>query len=421
VAVIKSEAIQALTAAALALPGMLPTAAEATQLETSITSDFQYGHYQESDNRISVDIFQGIVSIPVSNSLEIQTTWVVDTFSGATPVLTMPASSAHNSTGASGINGVDVSHLAIADEPVVQVMTGASTRETRYGVDLGFSYILDDLTFHASANRSEEPDYLSHGYHTGVDWEFNQKFTTLSIGFGQNFDEIKPTTRLLNSKKTDYHAELGFSQVISKQSLLHAGINYTYSHGYLSNPYKKVFIQGNTMGSGLESGGFSHVFYENRPNNRDQWSMSIGYIQYVAALDGAIHFDYRFFADSWDISSHTFQAVYHQPIAKGWMLTPRVRCYSQTAANFYQSFYTAPRIDNTYSSDFRLAGFGTLSGGVMLTKEWQAISTFIETIKLELGFEYSTHAADLQLGGKIGTDVTDFNYLLFTSSLKIKF
>ena len=420
VAATKSDAIQALTAAALALPGMLPPA-EAAQASNKPEIDFQYGHYQESSERISVDIYQGLAVLPVSKALETQGSWVVDTFSGATPVLTMPASVAQATSGASGINGVDDSKTVTAGEQAVQVMTGASTRETRYGLDLGFSYFLDNLTLHASGGRSEEPDYLSHAYHVGVDWEFNQKLNTLSLGFGQNFDQVEPTTRPLSEGKTEHHIQLGFSQILSKKSLLRLSAGYTHSSGYLSNPYKKVFIQGLAAGSSLQSGGFNNVFYENRPDRRDQWSVSLGYIQYFSMPDSALHLDYRYFTDNWNIASHTFEAVYYQPLAKGWMLTPRLRYYSQTEADFYQDFYVAPRMDNHYSSDFRLAGFGTLSGGLKVSREWQRVSTLTESIKLEAGFEYSAHAAALQLGGQTASSLTDFNYLLFTGALKIEF
>ena len=420
VAVIRSDAIKALTAAALALPGMLPKA-EAAQAVIEPIADFQYGHYQESDDRISVDIYQGMAVLPVSKSIEVQTNWVIDTFSGATPVLTMPDSVAQSFTGASGIKGVDDSKTVTAGEQSVQVMTGASTRETRYGVDLGLSYFLDNLTLHASGSRSEEPDYISHGYHLGMDWEFNQKFNTLSLGFGQVFDQIEPTTRSLNKEKTDHHFQLGFSQIISKKSLVRLSANYNRSNGYLSNPYKKVFIQGLPSGSELQNGGFSNVFYENRPDKRDQWSVSLGYIQYFSALDSSLHFDYRFFTDSWNILSHTLEAVYHQPLSNGWMLIPRLRYYTQTNASFYQNYFSEARSDNHYSSDFRLAGFGSLGGGLKLTKEWQRVSSLTESIKLEAGFEYTTHAANLQLGQHRSSSVTDFEYLLFTGAIKIKF
>lgn len=420
VAVTKSDTVQALSAAALALPGMMPSV-EAATIAGKPRVDFQYGRYQESDDRISVDIYQGMAILPLDNSSAIQTGWVIDTFSGATPVLTMPESVAQVTTGASGINGVDGGKTVRSGEQAVQVMTGASTRETRYGVEAGFSYRYDDLTLNASGNRSEEPDYLSHGYHAGVDWDFNQKLTTLSFGFGQNFDRVEPTTRSLSEDKTDHHFQIGLAQVVSKQTIFRISGNYTHSSGFLSNPYKKVYIQGLTGESGLEIGGFDNVYYERRPNKRDQWSLSLGYIQYFSTWDSALHLDYRFFTDSWDIVSHTFEAVYHQPLAKGWMLIPRLRYYSQNSAGFYQDFYPAPSADGVYSSDFRLAGFGTLSGGVKLSREWQSVGKLTESIQLEAGFEYSTHAAALQLGGQTASDLTDFNYVLFSGAIKIKF
>ncbi|WP_031434389.1 DUF3570 domain-containing protein [Methylomarinum vadi] len=415
----KNDALQALTAAALALPGLFPSADAAAANKP--TADFQYGHYQESDDRISVDIYQGMATLPVNKSLQLQAGWVVDSFSGATPVLTMPASVAQAITGASGISGVDGSKIAAAGEQAIQVMTGASTRETRYGVDLGFSYKHDNLTLSASGNRSEEPDYLSHGYHVGADWDFNHKLSTLSLGFGQNFDRIEPTTRPLGEDKTDNHFQLGFTQVLDRQSLFRISGNYSHSSGYLSNPYKKVFIQGLASDSELQGGGFDNVFYEKRPDKRDQWSLSLGYIHYFSALESALHLDYRYFTDSWDIDSHTFEAVYHQPLAKGWMLIPRLRYYSQNSARFYQDFYSTPRADGNYSSDYRLAGFGTFSGGLKLSREWQQAGKLTESLKLEAGFEYSAHAAGLQLGGQTASDITDFDYVLFSGAIKIKF
>lgn len=416
----KSDAIQALTAAALALPGMVADT-EAGQLVSVPRIDLQYGHYQESGNRISVDVYQGKALLPVSSSLQIENSWVVDTFSGATPVLTMPQVLAETTTGASGISSIDDDELVASDQQIIQVMTGASTRETRYGGDIGFSYLLDQATLHAAASYSEEPDYLSHGYRFGVDWDFNRKLTTLSFGFGQSFDQVKPTTRSLREEKSDYHFQLGISQIMTKQALLRVSVAYTHSDGYLSNPYKKVFIQGLDKQGDLQIGGFDRIYYENRPDVREQGSISIGYIQYLDSLDSALHLDYRYFIDSWNIRSHTFEASYHQPIAKSWVLVPRIRYYSQTEADFYQAYYSAPRSDGYYSSDFRLAGFGSLSGGLHVSREWHSSAFVIEDIKLEFGVEYSTHQAGLQLGGRTASDITDFDFLLFRGAIKMQF
>ena len=420
-AAIKDNALSALTLAALSLPGMLPGKSNAALPAEQAELDLQYGHYQESDDRVQANIYQGAVQIPTTYLADITGGWVVDTWSGATPVLTMPAAAAESTTGASDINKVNSGQQVSQDQPAIQVMTGASPQETRYAIDAGFNYYWRDLTFRASANRSEEPDYLVHGYHLGMDWELNQKMTTVSLGFSQNFDKIEPTTRPLTENKTDHHFQLGLTEVLNKFSLLRVSSNYSYSQGYLSNPYKKVYIQGLTDSRRLVGGGFPNVFYENRPNRRHQWSVTLGYIRYFSATDAALHLDYRYYLDSWNIDSHTFAAAWHQPLGNGWMLVPRLRYYSQSAADFYRLFYAAPREDNHYSSDFRLAAFGTLAGGLKLIKEWQQPSQKLTSIQFEAGIEYTQHAANLKLGRNSAPDLTDFNYWLATAAIKVKF
>ncbi len=420
VAATKTNALKALSAAALSLPGMLPTAHAAIPHEGP-EIDFQYGHYSESDHRVSVDVYQGSALLPIAEAAELSTNWVVDTWSGATPVLTMPASVAQVTSGASGITGVNGTITANNNDPVIQVLTGASPGETRYGVDLSGSYHFQDITLHATGGRSEEPDYLSHAYNVGIDWELNQKLTTVSFAFGQDFDQINPSTRSLQEERNNYHFQFGLSQVLDKNSLLRLGLSYSDNEGYLSNPYKKVYIQNLPANSVLENGGFTNVFYENRPNSRHQGSVSLGYIRYISTLESSLHLDYRFYNDSWNINSHTFETSWYQPLGSGWMLIPRIRYYSQTQADFYQLFFTAPRADNFYTSDFRLAGFGTLSGGLRISKDILINNELSESLRFEVGFEYTEHAAGLQLGNNNASNLTDFNYYVVSASIRFRF
>ena len=416
----KTNALKALSAAALSLPGMLPTVQAAITTEAP-EIDFQYGHYVESENRVSVNVYQGSALLPIAQTAELSTNWGVDTWSGATPVLTMPASAAQVISGASGIKGVDGTVTANNNDPAVQVMTGASPGETRYGIDLSGSYYFENITLHATGGRSEEPDYLSHAYHVGIDWELNQKLSTVSLGFGQDFDQIDPTTRSLQEERNNYHFQLGLTQILDKKSLFRVGLSYTDNEGYLSNPYKKVYIQDLPANSGLESGGFTNVYFENRPNSRHQGALSLGYIHYISTLESSLHMDYRYYSDSWNINSHTFETSWHQPLGSGWMIIPRIRYYSQSQADFYQLFFTAPRTDNYYSSDYRLAGFGTLSGGIKISKDILTNNNITESLRFEVGFEYTEHAAGLQLGNNNSSSLTDFNYYVVTASIRIRF
>ncbi|MGR8931519.1 MAG: DUF3570 domain-containing protein [Gammaproteobacteria bacterium] len=416
----RSNTLKALTTAALALPGV-SAPAHAKELLSKPTVSLQYGHYQENAKRIAVDIYQGSAVLPISKTISLTAGWVVDSFAGATPVLTLPYNLADTTSGASGINQVDSSMTATGTEQPVQVMTGASMSETRHGVELGIGHSMDNLTLHAAGARSEEPDYMSYSYQIGAERDLNNKLTTVSFEFSQNFDTIEPTTRLIREEKNDLSFKIGVSQIVDKGTVLRAGVNYLHSDGYLSNPYKKVFVQGLTDNIDLQSGGFNQVYYEKRPNNREQWAISLGYIQYLSSSDSALHLDYRYFIDNWKIQSHTLKIAYHQPIAKGWVLQPNIRYYSQTDASFYDDYFIEPRSDGHYSSDFRLAGFGSLTGGFNLSREWLNNTYLTESVKLELGFDYTTHAAGLKFDGQTASDVTDFSYILVRSSIEIRF
>lgn len=100
-----SPALQALTVAALALPGlMLPMAAGAAEDDEV---DFQYSHYEEGKRNLSgakstlhpieVDSVFGKARISLSDRIKFAFNYVQDTWSGATPYTTSPLAAGGNS------------------------------------------------------------------------------------------------------------------------------------------------------------------------------------------------------------------------------------------------------------------------------------------------------------------------------------
>jgi hypothetical protein len=161
---------------------------------------------------------------------------------------------------------------------------------------------------------------------------------------------------------------------------------------------------------------------------RNQYGVGGRYVQHIAPVEAALHLDYRFSADDWGINSHTFEADWAQPLGYGWTVTPRIRYYSQDAADFYTPFLIAQQavynvetgannpkqnLPAHYSSDHRLSGFGALSGGVTVLKQ------FAKGITLETGFEYYTHQGSLKIGGGGEAAYADFDYWLANAALKV--
>ena len=63
-----NHALAKLNLAALALTGVMQDT-NAGRVEENYNSDFQFGHYSENGNRMSVDIFETAVSAPIGKSM----------------------------------------------------------------------------------------------------------------------------------------------------------------------------------------------------------------------------------------------------------------------------------------------------------------------------------------------------------------
>ncbi|MGJ0492385.1 DUF3570 domain-containing protein [Methylobacter sp.] len=529
-----SASLHALTAAALSLPGLMPASANAADEEAS----FQYGHYQEGKrdlagvnsrfDPIEVNTIQGNAKIKLSDRIKFAFNYIQDTWSGATPVATAPLSFGGNKEG--GIIAGATPFLQnntvffdrqlnplkqdpstgqfTKDTQLVHTLSTASP-ETRKQGDFKLGYEWDEAALDVGGGISSERDYESRFGSLAGRWDFNQKLTSLNLGLSYtNSDtdatldhdatpyiydtsaglraynststnsqiELEGGNKILSGNRQDWATTLGLTQVLNKNAVIETGVGYTRSTGYLANPYKAVetaFINPGQTGDVLS--GFAIGLLEKRPDERDQLTANMRYVQYIEGLDAAVHFDYRFFHDDWGINAHTFEADWSQPLGNGWTVTPRVRYYSQDAADFYtpymvsQQSYRRPAVDANgnrivlnanapnsgleyvydpssgnyvdqnggrihetqfnpipktvyfdpnklpahYSSDQRLSGYGALSGGITVSKQ------FAKGVTLEAGAEYYTHAGSLKLGGGGEGDYADFDFYMVNAALKV--
>ena len=497
VAVIKckqNQALLALTTAALSLPGL---DAKAAIPVSEAKANFQYGHYQESDNRMKVQIYHADMVLPLADRFELTFSIDQDTYSGATPIFSLPDTMKNQPkrkkgtaifiptdivTSASPVVGTfevtsamqaykifeDTRAAYIASPPpgatfAGSFITGYSAvinkmvptgdkvsqtfephpQETRNMPILGFNYYFDDVMLSLSGGISDEPDFKSSFGSLNLNWELPNKLTTINFGYTLTGNNI---SRAVNHSGEEHvhiedqdYPELdeqslfhgfnwGVSQVLGKNTLLQLNSGYTRQAGYLTNPYKLVYVRGEITAeeyhdlseknkifqevTDLEIMGIE-LFREVRPRERNQWTFSSQLRQYIPAADASVHFDYRYYNDDWGIDSHTFEATWYQSAPGGITIAPNVRYYSQSQADFYAPYFLAPRADGMYSSDYRLSGYGALSGGVTFSKE------FTKGFSLEAGFEYYTHQGGLKLGSDSAGDFADYSSYLAHGALKI--
>lgn len=386
------------------------------------------------------------------------------------------------------------------DTRLVHTLSSASP-EVRQQFDLTLSRDLKDAKVNVGGGLSQERDFDSLFGHVSGSWDLNRKLTTLSAGLSYSYNkthalldhDVVPhvyepymltyerrgddiynrtfsSSRLdlddhsasqtsghsalqhngnsptLKGKRDDWGLNLGATHVINQGALLEAGLSFTHSFGYQSNPYKAVEVafidplkqQGQAGGNALANYTYDAelvAVLEQRPDLRNQGSLSLKYIQHIQTTDAALHTGYRYFQDNWGIQAHTLDIEWIQPLTKTWTLSPRLRYYTQTQADFYtpymvtdQGLYTRKpdaastedtipfdraKLPRHYSSDARLSAYGTLTAGIALTK------TLRHGMSIELSYEHLRHAGNLKLGGKGEAPYADFDSYLFNIGLNI--
>jgi len=474
-----SRALQALTAAALALPGM-------AKAQEAPSFNVQYGRYEEGKrdldgqsykelnlDPIRVDSFsiQGIV--PVGDRLKLKGEFTQDSWSGATPVVTAPSAAVKTQllSGASSPNFFEVdqngtpyvvdfndydpetnTYAHTAHPGLIHIMASASP-ETRRQWDGSATYQWDRAELSVSGGISDEHDYLSRFVDIGGKFDFDNKLTVLNWSASATRNKIRASIAANSAadtgnytdqirihdgqptifgKRKDFAADVGVTQILNQDALIQADIGYTRSSGFLENPYKAVLFAFDDPDEPFDNMGLKYIALkgslEQRPDLRSQWAANVRFAQHLGRGDGALPLDYRYYRDDWGIRSHSLDASLDQPIGGGWMITPDVRYYSQTAADFYAPYFTFDEaipahpggpLDRTqiplkyFSSDARLSGFGALSGSLSVQK------SLGHGIALDLSYEYYTHKGDLKLGGGGEPAYADFHSSLMTAGLAV--
>ncbi|MEI6415758.1 MAG: DUF3570 domain-containing protein, partial [Pseudomonadota bacterium] len=391
------SSLQALTAAALLLPGLTCPPARADEGNDVA---FQYGRYQEGDRKlfsvpnslkpIAVDSLRGVSRITLGDENELTVSFSQDTWSGATPITTAPLTLGGNrpiQTGPPGqlitvgaspmINGrilldrqfqpiqIDPSTgKPIGQDQRVHTLSSASP-ETRRQLDVQLTHRIDSGRWELGGGASSERDYESRFVSLGRRWDLNQNLTTLSLALSHTQSDTAATldhdaapyitktaylgqidqtgaAQILRGHRRDWGASAGLTQVLAKGTLLDASVGFTHDSGYLANPYKVmsvVFADPASLdaASGVMTGDVQALL-EQRPKVRNQWTLGGRIVQYVPSMDAALHLGYQFHHDDWGVNAHTVEADWGQLLGNGWVLTPRLRYYSQSAADFYSSY-----------------------------------------------------------------------------------
>ena len=386
-----SATLAALTTSALALPGMVgPARADAPIERASASSSFSY--YFEDDlpdrkfesgtgdqERYEVFTKQLRFDIPTSERTDIGIDFLYEEMSGASPwYVTFDSTSGST----------------------LQVMSGATIEDERFDASIDIDYYLDEGKDTFSTGVSKENDYLSLHWGLAAERSYNDKNTTASLSGSFAYDWVEPTDggtlgRIVKDNKWSVDLFAGISQIVSRSSTVQFTVNYKHAEGFLNDPYKLISIIG-PGGTNLP---------DVRPDSRELVSMMARYRHHFEDVEASIHADYRLFFDDWGTVSHTLEVAWYQRVFDWLTITPGLRWYSQSKADFYEPFLDpTATIPDEHSSDFRLSPFGAVSA---------KIKADVEIIDL---FEYNPSSFAESLGITEGVDlIATFSYERYMS------
>lgn len=340
-----------LSSAALLLPGMTATSTLAVEPIETASVSARLHNYGESDlpqqssgaealaakERYDIDVMQLNLALPVTASADVSISLQQDKMSGASPWYT----------------SVDTK------QQIMQVMSGASIEETRTDIEVNPRYFQGGVSYGVRLGVSDEDDYRSEMLGFNYERENAQKTGTWQFAVDYSDDKIEPVDYQIYSirpikatrESTSFH--LSYSKILNRFSMAQIGISFTEKSGYLADPYKAVF---NHTTQTLES--------EQRPDSRSQWAVSAKWRRYQKQWDSALHADYRYYRDDWEVQSHAVDLALHKNLSTHWQIVPSLRYYSQQRAEFYQAYYVSPRADGLQSTDYRLASYGAVTVGL---------------------------------------------------------
>ncbi len=296
---------------------------------------------------------------------------VFDVLSGATPTgappvqktrleevqVTSQVTSFVTVSGASGQTSSRAVSRTVTDTELVEVPYGsfyvptAEFEDERLALNGELTHRIEDYLISGGVAVSTESDYDSYTASFKLGKEFNNKLTTVNAGVSGTHDSVKNFFEGGWEDKETVDAIAGLTQVIDKNTLL--TLNYSFGHvwGYLNDQYKSALV-GDVL------------LPDKRPGAKDRHILYSSLNRFIEPLNGSIEASYRFYTDDFGIDANTFGFTWHQKIGDRLVLSPGIRYYEQSAADFYAvQFDGNPKV---YSADYRLSKLYSVSYGMRL-------------------------------------------------------
>ncbi len=257
-------------------------------------------------------------------------------------------------------------YIDMVSSASIDVVTTASPYEeerTQYGV--GFEYLRGKVTYAANFSNSSENDYEADTASLSISQDMFGDLTTVSLFFTRGWDDVTRRGDATFADVVDRRIYgVDISQVATKSLVLGLSYEAITEEGFLNNPYRQVrYLDAEA------ARGFSFEF-ERYPRTRTGNAISARarwFMPYRAALQA----DYRFYTDTWEINSSTFDIAYTHPLRNEWMFDVHYRFYTQNAAEFYSDLFPRADFQNFLARDKELADMQSHTLGFGVSYEFK--------------------------------------------------
>lgn len=407
--------LAAATCALLGASAAAPATADELQRWSFDTALLYYG---ESDDRVQ-DVSATIGALRAfDDERRLNLTLTADTLTGASASGAIATGTAQTFTSPSG--------RAVYTTPAGEIPLDDTFLDTRFALSAGWTQPLARLyTLSAGLGFSTEYDYTHLGANLSLARDFNKRNTTVNAGLAWSQDDIDPVGGapvplsqmrdvgdLGNKRSSDskdvLDVLLGFTQVLSRNTLLRVNYSYSQSSGYLNDPYKILSVVDGTTGDTIlrvpapgVQGPTGVYLYESRPDSRAKHSL---YAEMKHAFGKPVLYgSYRFMTDDWGIDSNTGEVRLRWPVGAASYVEPQLRYYMQSQADFYRpSLVQGAALPANASADFRLGEFDAVTVGVKFGH--QTVSGNEWSARLEYYQQSGTIARDQLIGNQLARE-----------------
>jgi hypothetical protein len=261
-------------------------------------------------------------------------------------------------------------YTSASSNQIDEVVTGASSRDYRSYGNISYTRLLKmGNSISLGGGFSNEFDVKSKSVNLGYSYETENRNTSIDLHAKAYFDNWKlifpselryySDTFNLPDTRSTYSAAISLSQVINKKLQGLIIYEFTSQKGLLSTPFHRVYFN-----DGVDVFTRTEKI-EKLPETRVKHAIGARISWYLN--DYLIsRFFYRYYFDSYKITSHTASIELPVKLTRFFSVYPFYRYYSQTGYEFFKPYGEHDITQEFYTSDYDLSSFYSQKVGVGL-------------------------------------------------------